>query len=258
VERAEDDPSNRRNDLGRGGFETGSDTYERARPGYPDRAVAHLAAAAGITPGSRVLDLAAGTGKLTRQLHDLGAACVAVEPSASMREVFARAVPGVPVVGGTAEEVPVASDAMDAVVVAQAFHWFDPDAALAELARVLAPGGWLALIWNERDDSDPMVTELVRISKWDQFAPYPVGMDYGAVIDTCGRFGPVERTKVEFVQQLDRGTLVEQVASRSYVQVLPDRERRELLDRVAEFAAGLPEPIGVPYITDLFCTQLQG
>jgi SAM-dependent methyltransferase len=246
----------RRTELGRGGFETGSDTYERARPGYPEQAVDHLVAVAGLTPASRILDLAAGTGKLTRQLHALGPACVAVEPSPSMREVFARTVPGVPVVGGTAEQVPLAGGTVDAVVVAQAFHWFDPEVALAEVARVLRPGGWLALIWNERDESDPMVAEMVRISKWDTFAPYPVGRDYGKVIDASGRFGPVERTTFPFVQELDRVTFVEQVASRSYVQVLPDPDRQALLDQVAAHADRLDEPIAMPYISDLFCAQV--
>src|SRR5580704_3349026 len=93
--------------LGRLGFETGSDIYERVRPGYPDPAVTHLAATAGVADGSRVLDLAAGTGKLTRQLHARGATCVAVEPSASMREVFRTTVPGVAAAGGTAEMIPL-------------------------------------------------------------------------------------------------------------------------------------------------------
>ncbi len=220
--------------------------------------MAHLAATTGIGAGSRVLDVAAGTGKLTRQLHALGARCVGVEPSAAMRAVFARTVPGVPLIGGTAEQVPVANATMDAAVVAQAFHWFDPDRALAELARVLRPGGWLALIRNERDESDPMVAELARISKWDVFAPYPVGTDFGAVVDTSGRFGPVERTEIAFVQSLDRDTFVDQVASRSYVQVLPDADRQNLLGQVADFAAGLPEPIAMPYTTDLFCARLAG
>src|SRR5580658_1811556 len=89
-----------RQTLGRAGFATGSDIYERARPSYPPDAVTHLETTTGTGTGSRVLDLAAGTGKLTRQLHADGADCVAVEPSASMREVFVRVVPGVPVVGG--------------------------------------------------------------------------------------------------------------------------------------------------------------
>ncbi len=242
--------------LGRVGFESGSEVYERARPGYPTEAVDRLAATAGLLPGSRVLDLAAGTGKLTRQLHERGLRCVAAEPSPSMRDVFTRVLPGVPMVAATAEHVPLVDGAVDTVVAAQSFHWFDPDTALTEMARVLRPGGWLALIWNERDESDPMVAELVGISKWDVSAPYPVGMDFGSVIDRSGRFGTVERTRLPFVQELDLAAFVEQVASRSYVQVLPEVERRALLDRVEEFGSGLPHPIPMPYVTDLFCAPL--
>ncbi len=245
-----------RDRLGRTGFESGSDVYERARPSYPDAALDLLEGTAGLTPSSRVLDLAAGTGKLTRQLHRRGLACVAAEPSPSMREVFARVVPDVPMIGATAEQVPLAGGSVDAVVVAQAFHWFDPGVALSEVDRVLRPGGWLALIWNERDESDPMVHELVGISKWDVHAPYPVGMDFGAVIDRSRLFGPVQRTKLPFVQELDLFSFVEQVASRSYVRVLPEPDRSALLDRVEAFGAGLPQPIAMPYITDLFCAPV--
>ncbi len=247
-----------RQTLGRAGFATGSDIYERARPSYPLDAVTHLETITGTGTGSRVLDLAAGTGKLTRQLHADGADCVAVEPSASMREVFARVVPGVPVVGGTAEMIPLATGSMDAVVVAQAFHWFVPGRALPEIARVLRPGGWLALIWNERDESDPAVAELVRITKWDQCQPYPMGKDFGTDIDESHLFGPVERTKFSFVQWLDPTAFVEQVATRSYVQVLPEPERRSLLDAVAAFGSTLGDPIAVPYVTDLFCARVTG
>jgi SAM-dependent methyltransferase len=242
--------------LGRAGFATGSDIYERARPGYPPEAVTHLQTTAGITAGTRVLDLAAGTGKLTRQLRADGATCLAVEPSASMREVFERMVGGTALVGGTAEMVPVADATIDVVVVAQAFHWFDPTRALPEIARVLRPGGWLALIWNERDESDPAVAELVRISKWDVCEPYPIGMDFGPEIDRSGLFGPVQRTKFNFVQLLDQTSFVEQVASRSYVQVLPEEERGVLLDEVAAYGATLGDPIAMPYISDLFCARL--
>jgi SAM-dependent methyltransferase len=242
--------------LGRVGFETGSDIYERARPNYPDDAVDHLVSVTGITAGSRILDLAAGTGKLTRQLHARPTECVAVEPSASMRAVFARMVPGVPVVGGTAEHIPIATGTIDVVVVAQAFHWFNAPVALAEIARVLQPGGWLGLIWNERDESDPMVADLIRISKWDTSAPYPAGMDFGAVVGRSHLFHPMERIKFEWEQQLDRESFVDQVASRSYVRVLPDPERRALLEQVAAFASTFAEPIAMPYVADLFWAQL--
>jgi SAM-dependent methyltransferase len=242
--------------LGRAGFETGSDVYERARPAYPTEAVDLMIATAGLSSGHRVLDLAAGTGKLTRQLHQRGLRCLAAEPSPSMRAVFARVVPGVPMVGATAERIPLGDGTVDAVVVAQAFHWFDPEVALAEMARVLRPGGWLALVWNERDESVPMVTELVGISKWDVSAPYPIGMDFGAVIDRSERFGTVRRTRLPFVQELDVAAFVDQVASRSYVQVLPEPDRRALLQQVEAFGSSLPQPIAMPYITDLFCAPL--
>jgi SAM-dependent methyltransferase len=211
-----------------------------------------------MAPGSRVLDLAAGTGKLTRRLAGDGATCVAVEPSASMRAVFRRVVPGVPVIGGTAERIPLVSGSMDVVVVAQAFHWFDPAQALADMARVLRPEGWLALVWNERDESDPSVAELVRITKWDVCQPYPMGRDFGEDVDRSGRFGPVQRTKHRFVQELDLDAYVDQVASRSYVQVMPEPERQDLLARVADFASTLDRPITVPYVTDLFCAPRAG
>jgi SAM-dependent methyltransferase len=244
--------------LGRRGFEQGSDVYERARPSYPDVALDLVADEADVTAGRLVLDLAAGTGKLTRQLDGRGVRCVAAEPSPSMREVFLEAVPGVPVMAATAESLPLAGGSMDAVVVAQAFHWFDPEPALAEIGRVLRPRGGLALLWNERDESDPMVGELVTISKWDVHAPYPNGMDFGPVIDRTRRFGPVRRTKFTFTQFMDLSTFVEQVASRSYVQVLPPGDRHRLLGRVEAFGATLPQPIVMPYITDVFCTRSLG
>jgi SAM-dependent methyltransferase len=250
------DSSNSGQALGRVGFESGSDVYERSRPTYPVPAVEHFARVTGIGKGTLVLDLASGTGKFTRSLKSLGAACVGVEPSASMREVFASVLPDVPVLAGTAERIPLTSDSMDVAVVAQAFHWFDPAVALPEIARVLRPHGWLGLIWNERDETDPAMAELVRISKWDTCQPYPVGMDFGVALRESGLFGPVERTRFPFVQYLDLNSYVEQVASRSYVQVLPDEEQRTLLGRVADFGSTLGEPIAMPYITDLFCAQL--
>ncbi len=242
--------------LGRVGFESGSDLYERARPGYPREVLNHLAGLEGIGPEDRVLDLAAGTGKLTRQLRTRWPQCLAGEPSPSMRDVFARSVPDVPLVAATAEAIPMASGSMGLVVAAQAFHWFDPDVALPDIARVLRPGGWLSLVWNERDESDPIVAELVRISKWDTSAPYPVGMDFGSVIDASHRFEAVERIKFPWHQHLDRDTFVDQVATRSYVQVLPRADQRALLGQVADFAATLDEPIALPYVTDLFCARV--
>ena len=101
-----------------------------------------------------------------------------------------------------------------------------------------------------------MMAELVRISRWDLCQPYPVGTDFGTIIDDSRLFGPVERTKFTFVQYLDLDTFVEQVASRSYVRVLPDDQQRSLLDEVEAFGATLGEPIAMPYVTDLFCARV--
>ena len=242
--------------LGRSGFAAGSELYERARPGYSDDVVGHLLATLAIAPSSRVLDIAAGTGKLTRALVATGASVVASEPSASMRAVFASVLPDTAQVGATAEQLPFVDHSFDAITVAQAFHWFDAPKALAECARLLRVGGGLALVWNERGESDPLVAELTRISKWDVHQPYPVGMDFGAVIDASGSFGPVTRTRFRFTQQLDRGSFVEQVASRSYIAVLPEDRRRSVLDDVAALAARCDEPIPLPYTADTFCARV--
>jgi SAM-dependent methyltransferase len=242
--------------LGRSGFAAGADRYERARPDYSVETMEHVLGALGIGPTTRVLDIGAGTGKLTRVLVAAGASVVASEPSVSMRTTFADVLPGTPQVGATAEHQPFADGSFDAVTVAQAFHWFDAPRALAEFARILAPRGGLALVWNERDESDPVIAELTRLSKWDVHQPYPVGMDFGSIIDASGAFGPVDRTSFRFTQEVDRNMFVEQVESRSYVAVLPEGQRRAILDDVAALAAGMDEPILLPYIADTFCARV--
>src|SRR6266566_4740003 len=123
------------------GFGREAEEYERVRPSYPADAVAWLVDNLGLRLGRTVLDLAAGTGKLTRLLV----------PVDGMRRGFIAAVPGVPMVAAVAEALPIAGESLDAVTVAQAFHWFDADRAFGELARVLRPCGRVGLIWNARD-----------------------------------------------------------------------------------------------------------
>lgn len=142
------------NEVAARGFSSAADVYERARPGYAAEAVDWLCERMGIGPGRTVLDLAAGTGKLTRDLVPSGATIVAVEPLDEMRAQLVEAVPGVETLAGTAEQIPLPDSSVDDVVCAQAFHWFDADRALAEIHRVLRAGGALGLIWNSRDLSD--------------------------------------------------------------------------------------------------------
>ena len=140
-----------------------ADDYERARPQYADEALGWLA---GRLPVERVLDLAAGTGKLTRQLLALGASVVAVEPDAAMRATFERVVPGVEVLAGNAEAIPLADASVDSVFVGQAFHWFRPDETRVEFARILKPTGWVVLVWHDRDLASKPFLRAYGLKSW--------------------------------------------------------------------------------------------
>jgi ubiquinone/menaquinone biosynthesis C-methylase UbiE len=236
------------------GFGAVADEYERARPDYPRAAVERLTAELRIETASRLLDLGAGTGKLTRMLS--GANVVAAEPLASMRSRFARVLPGVPLVAAVAEALPFREAAFDAVVCAQAFHWFDGERALAEIHRVLAAGGGLALIWNVKDESVPWVRALGDILRPHQ-AKVPQETTGGwREAFSASRFGPLEEARFAHAQRLDAEGLVERYASASYVATLPDAERAEVLRRIGTLARTHPDLAGredfeLPYVTEL-------
>ncbi|HYI61654.1 MAG TPA: methyltransferase domain-containing protein [Acidimicrobiales bacterium] len=239
------------------GFSVGADDYERGRPSYPADAVEVLCRELGIGPGARVLDLAAGTGKLTRLLVPTGAEVVAVEPVAEMRARLQAGVPGASVLDGTAEHLPLPAASVDAVTVAQAFHWFDPEVALRETARVLGPGGGLGLVWNERDTAEPWVAELSRLIRWDQRGqwqvPYTVEEDWAARIDALATpFGPVQRYDTTYRQVLDAETLVARVLSTSYIAAQPAEERARLADEVRALVADFDETFELPYVTVVY------
>jgi SAM-dependent methyltransferase len=241
--------------LAAGGFGTAelAEQYERARPGYPPEALARITDELWLGPGRRVLDLAAGTGKLTRQLVATGAEVVAVEPLASMREACAAAVPAVEVLEGTAESIPLPDSSVDAVTVAQAFHWFDPVAAFAEIARVLRTGGGLALVWNEQDESIPWVAELGRAMHRSAQCPHDETTDWADVVanDGAGRFTPLRTQLLHFEQEMDVDLLCERVASSSYIAVMPEGERDALLRHVRAVVEGFPPVFGLPYVCEL-------
>src|ERR1700744_1056654 len=140
-------------------FGVAAATYERGRPPYPPEALDWL-----LPPGARrVLDLGAGTGKLTRQLAARGLDVVAVEPLEGMRAELSRVLPGTEVLDGSAEQIPLPDGAVDAVLAAQAWHWVTPERAAPEVARVLRPGGRLGLVWNGRDETVPWGGERSQI-----------------------------------------------------------------------------------------------
>jgi SAM-dependent methyltransferase len=220
--------------------------YERGRPGYPDDAVHWLA---GFEPHD-VVDLGAGTGKLTRALVGLGHRVTAVEPLAEMRAQLEAVLPDVHAVAGSAESMPLPDDHADVVTSAQAFHWFDHDDALPEIARVLRPHGRIALVWNARDDRDPWMARLSAIIGNESIQE----SDVVPVLDSSGLFGPVETAIFAFEQVLDRDGLLDLVLSRSYLAKLPQAERDPVLEAVGalydETAAG--EGVTLAYVTECF------
>jgi SAM-dependent methyltransferase len=239
------------------GFGAQAGAYERGRPSYPNAAVAWMIDRLEITRGSRVLDLGSGTGKFTRLLVPSGAELLAVEPVPAMREQFRSAVPGIEVLDGTAETLPLPDSSVDAVVCAQAFHWFDADQALREITRVLRPLGGLGLIWNERDESVPWVRELTVITHWDVRMPYRVGTDWRSVLDASGLLEPSEKRQFPYEQELDVEGLVDRVSSVSYLAAMSAEERAPYLDRVRELVDGFPRPFVLPYVTSTYtCRRL--
>lgn len=231
-------------------FGAAADVYERARPLYPEEAIDWL-----LPEGARkVLDLGAGTGKLTRSLTARGLEVVAVEPLAEMRTSLAWAAADAQVLEGTAEAIPLADDSVDAITVAQAWHWVDPERATAEAARVLRPGGTLALVWNRRDERVDWVARLGEV----------MGAGDAELIEMDGieigpPFAPTEAFVVDWERPMDVDLLVEMAASRSYIITATTRRRKEILDGIRVLVEADPHlgtEFDFPYRTYCFKATL--
>ncbi len=243
------------------GFAAGADAYERGRPSYAPEAIERLVRELRIGPGSRVLDLAAGTGKLTRQLVDTGATFVAVEPVAEMRAKLAEAAPSAEVLDGVAEAIPLPDRSVDAVVVGQAFHWFDGALALPEIHRVLRPSGGLGLIWQSRDPVRPWVEHLEEIiERADDGDPGVRNDAWKESFESSPLFDPLESDEIKTVPSTSPESIVDSVASISYIAAKAEPRRREVLDEVRALLASDPETAGrdvieLPSKANIFWTR---
>lgn len=235
------------------GFQRGAAAYERGRPGYPRAAVQWLERQLGLVPGRTVVDVGAGTGKLTRELVRSGATVLAVEPVAAMRALLKEVVPDAQAIAGTAEALPIADEAVDALVVAQAFHWFDAPAAVVEFHRVLRPGGRLAVIWNTRRRDEPLhqaINAIVDPYRGD--TPSHYRGEWRHPMTSSGLFRSAAELSLPFDQEFDARGLVDRVGSISFIAALPDDERETVLERVRALAAAAQHPLLLGYVSEAF------
>ena len=229
-------------------FGTTAAAYAEYRPGYAEAAVRWALEPAGTREPPRVLDLAAGTGKLTATLVRLGAEVTAVEPDPAMLAELRRELGSVRSLPGSAEDIPLPGASVDAVLVGQAMHWFDLDRAIPEIARVLTPGGVLAALWNVDDDRTGWVARLAEISKGKSNVTLLRWRDSAArarqervAAAGSGYFEPPETREFENGQRRTADSLLATIATHSNLLVLTEPDRARLLAQVREFLYAQPE-----------------
>ncbi|GAA1200830.1 class I SAM-dependent methyltransferase [Pseudonocardia alaniniphila] len=233
----------------RSSFGAAAVAYAEHRPDYAQDAVRWALAPA---PGPRVLDLGAGTGKLTATLVALGAQVIAVEPDPAMLTELRHALPAVRALPGSAEAIPLPDASVDAVLAGHALHWFDMAVAGPEIARVLRPGGILAGLWNVVDNRVDWVSALERVSGSAAIGPRDTLSSWRAETAAAhlpgpgviARFGSPEQAEFPHGQRRTVDSLVAALATRAGVLVMPEQEREATLGRIRAFLASRPETAG--------------
>jgi SAM-dependent methyltransferase len=234
-----------------GGFGRAAEAYELGRPGYPAAALDFIAARLELAPGRVVVDLGAGTGKLSRLLGATGARVVAVEPVSAMRALIPARIDAME---GTAEAIPFGDGTVDAVTCAQAFHWFQPGTALSEIHRVLRPGGGLAILANIRSESDPLQRKFLGVlGRYRSHPSLEEASRPAALLAGDRRFTAPELRSVAHVQRLDADAFVAQAASESSIALLDDSTRERALREFRALVDGTDE-IELHYVTEVVCT----
>jgi SAM-dependent methyltransferase len=244
------------------------EVYERSRSAYPPAVADLLTTDVGLDRGSVVADVAAGTGKFTRLLVGVTPNVIAVEPAPGMRRQLRRAVPA-SVVAAAAESLPMRAGSVDAVTVAQAFHWFRHDDALTEFGRVVRRGGAVVLVWNVDDtvldagagppESGPSATRLSAglravCDRYEKLRPRPA-MPWRASLERAPGWGPLREARIDGSERLAADTLVERVGSRSFALLLDPADRAALLSEVRDLAAAHLEGDGhvtLPSVTVMY------
>ena len=240
------------------GFGRSAQAYERGRPDFPEAAVAFMARILELGPTSRTIDLAAGTGKLTRVLLPYGGAVMAVEPVDGMRRELLLHAGGAAIVGAVAEALPVPDGWATGVSAAHAFHWFDGDRALAEIHRVLAPAGKLVLVWNRWSADRPWTQALRRlIEAYRGDVPTHRSNRWRTAFDRTASFGPLQVRTYDYQYPTTPAAVVDRTCSISFIGALPDDERDGVGERVRQILATDPDTAGLdelrfPYRTEVW------
>jgi SAM-dependent methyltransferase len=234
--------------MSAGSLDRWPEDYECGRPGWPREVVE----AAGLPPTARVLELGAGTGKLTRLLVEVFGGVVAVEPAEAMRRLLTTLCPEAEALAGTAQEIPLADTSVDAIFAAEAFHWFDDERAIAEIVRVLRPHGALVLVWNlPAGPTEPSIAAVeqllaergprpgeVNYDPLDLGGPRYASGEWRLVFDKSS-FEPLREARLPNPQTIDRDGLVAFFASMGWLADLPDEDRLPLLEEVKSLLADI-------------------
>lgn len=246
------------------GYAVAAAAYAAGRPGYPPEAIEWLRDVLGVGRGRKVLEIGAGTGKFLPVLKECGGDILALEPVDSMRARLVHDHPDVEALAGAAEAIPLPDASVHAAVCAQSFHWFATPAALAEIRRVLVPGGVLGLIWNGRDESIPWVAAVsMIIDPWEGDTPrYRTG-EWRRVFPAPGFAFIDERHARNAHVGSPEEVIVERTLSISFIAALPpeqrkevERETRALIARTSELAD--KTSIAFPYETRMFAYRKIG
>ncbi|MFC7708134.1 class I SAM-dependent methyltransferase [Micromonospora lupini] len=244
-------------------FGAAAAAYAEHRPDYAQAAVRW---ALELAPGSRVLDLGAGTGKLTDTLVAVGADVVAVEPDPAMLAELRRAMPAVRALPGSAEAIPLPDASVDAVLAGNALHWFDMAVAGPEIARVLAPGGVLAGLWNTMDDRIDWVSDLERVSGSAAIGPRDTLTSWRAATadmlapstGPAARFDSAEQAEFPHGQRRTADSLIATLATRAGMLVMPEPDREVTLARIRDFLGSRPETAEGEFTLPMLTGVLRG